>query len=56
MQLTHRVENIVPNDEIGHYEQLHLLPQCFQKSSAVNVSKCVYRKERVIQILLQQLD
>ena len=41
------VKNIVEKGEIVHYEQLLLLSQCFQKSSAANASECVCRCERV---------
>ena len=34
-----RVENIVGKEEIARYEQFLLFPQCFQKLSAVDVSK-----------------
>ena len=32
-----RVENIVANGEIAHYEQFLNLSHCFQKTSAANV-------------------
>ena len=48
VQLLNRVENIVEEGEIAHYEPFLLFPQCFQKSSAVNVLlKSVYMWERV---------
>ena len=37
-----RVEIIVANGEISHYEQFHLLPQLFQKSSTAEVRKGIY--------------
>ena len=46
-----RVENIGAKREIANYEQFLLLPQCFQKSSAAEVSESVYMWERVKQIL-----
>ena len=33
------LENIMGKEEISHYEQFLLFPQCFQKLSAVDVSK-----------------
>ena len=33
------VENIVGKEEISHYEQFLLFPQCFQKQSVVDASK-----------------
>ena len=42
VQLTDWVENIVGIEEIARYEQFLLFPQCFQKLSVVNVSKCVF--------------
>ena len=33
--------------EIAHYEQFHLLSQSFQKASAANASKGVYKWQRV---------
>ena len=43
------MENIVENGEIEHFEQFHLIPQCFPKANFFNVLKCVYRyiEERV---------
>ena len=35
------VENILGKGEIARYEQFLLFPQCFQKLSVVDVSKCV---------------
>ena len=35
MKLLKKVENIVANGVIACFEQLLLLPQCFQKSSAL---------------------
>ena len=37
-----RVEIIVANGEIAHYEQFHHLPYLFQKSSAAEASGSVY--------------
>ena len=34
-------------EKIAHYEQYLNLSQCFQKSSAVDASKSVYKWERV---------
>ena len=44
VQLLSRVENIVANGEIAHYEPFLLLPQYFQKSSAAEASEkvCLY--------------
>ena len=39
IQLSHLVENIEGKEEIAHYEQFLLFPQCFQKLSVVNASK-----------------
>ena len=39
IQLSGLVENIVGKEEIAHYEQFHLFPQCFQKLSVVDASK-----------------
>ena len=44
--ITEKVENIVAKREIAHDEQFLLLPQCFQKSSAADVSESVYMWER----------
>ena len=41
--LLNRVENIVAKGEIARFEQFLLLPKCFQKLSAEDASKCVYR-------------
>ena len=38
VQLSDRVENSVEKGEIARYKQFLLLPQCFQKLSAVDVS------------------
>ena len=44
-----RVENILAKGEIAHYEQFPFLSQCFQKSSAANVSNAsIGRKGRTI--------
>ena len=45
--LFNRVEIIVANGEIPHYEQLLLLPQWFQMSSAAQSSQRVYMWDRV---------
>ena len=39
IQLSEWVENIVGKEEIAHYEQILLFPQCFQKLSFVDMSK-----------------
>ena len=36
------MENIVEKGEIAHFEQFHLLPQCFPKDFFFNVLKRVY--------------
>ena len=38
-QVLNKDENIVAKGEIAHHEQFHLLPQCFQKPSAVEASE-----------------
>ena len=38
---TDLVENIVGKEEIARYEQFLLFPQCFEKLSVVDASKCV---------------
>ena len=45
--LLNRVEHIVAKVEIARFEQFLLLPQCFQKSTVGDASKCVYTLERV---------
>ena len=42
-----KVENIVANGEIAHFEQFLILPQYFQKSSVAEASESVYRWEMV---------
>ena len=42
-----RVENIVTKGEIAHPEQLLLLSQWFQKSSAAKALESVYKLERL---------
>ena len=42
IQLFDLVENIVGKEEIACYKQFLLFPQCFQKLSVVDVSKCVF--------------
>ena len=42
IQLSDLVENIVGKEEIAHYEQFLLFPQCFLKLSAVDASKWVF--------------
>ena len=37
--LVNKVENIVAKEEIGHYKQFLILPQCFQTSSAADASE-----------------
>ena len=39
IQISYLVENIEGKEEIAHYEQFLLFPQCFQKLSVVNASK-----------------
>ena len=39
IQLPDFVENIVGKEEIAHYEQFLLFPQCFQKLSVFDGSK-----------------
>ena len=39
VQLSDCVENILGKEEIAHYEQFLLFPQCFQKLSVVDGSK-----------------
>ena len=46
-----KVENFVAKGEFAHREKLLLLPQCFQKWSAADASKCIYGWERVKQLL-----
>ena len=41
IQVSDRVENIVGKGEIALYTQFLLFPQCFQKLSVVDASKCV---------------
>ena len=41
------VENIVPKEEISHYEQLLLMSQWFQKSTAAEASESVGLWEKV---------
>ena len=44
--LLNRVENIATKGELAHYEQFFfILSQCFQKSPAIEVSKCVCMRE-----------
>ena len=44
IQLIAGVVNIVRKGEVGHYQQLLLFPQCFQKQSVVDVLKTsIYR-------------
>ena len=45
--LLNAVENVVAKGEIACFDQFFLLLQCFQESSAADVSKCVCRWERV---------
>ena len=47
MKSLKKVEKIMAKGEIARFEQFLLLSQCFQKSSAVDASKCMYRLERV---------
>ena len=39
IQFSDLVENIVGKEEIAHFEQFLLYPQCFQKLSVVDASK-----------------
>ena len=39
IQLSDLVENIVGKEEIAHWEQFLLFPQCFQNLSVFDVSK-----------------
>ena len=41
IHLSDRVENIAGKGEIARYEQFLLFPQCFQKLSVIDASKCV---------------
>ena len=43
-QLSDWVENIVGIEEIAHYEQILLFPQCFQKLYVADASKWVSMK------------
>ena len=45
--ITDKVEQILTKGEIVRHEQFLLLPQCCQKSSAAEISKCCYMRERV---------
>ena len=47
VQLSDWVENIVGKGEIARYEQFLLFPQCFQKLSVVDASKCVFMEYRI---------
>ena len=42
-----KMENFVAKGKIAHHEQLLLLPQCFQKSSAPDASESVCMRKRV---------
>ena len=42
-----KLKTFVAKEEIPHFEQFLFLSQCFQKSSAADLSKCVYRWKRV---------
>ena len=46
--LSNSIKNIVANGEIAHYEQFFHLPQCFQRSSAVDASEsfCMFESKR----------
>ena len=46
-QLLNKVDNIVAKGETDNFEQFILLPQCFQKSSALEVHISVCMWERV---------
>ena len=41
------IEYIMEKDEITHFEQFHLLPQCFPKAFFFNVLEQVYMEGRV---------
>ena len=47
VQFLKRVENIVTKGEIACFERFLPLQECFQKSSAAEVSECVCMWERV---------
>ena len=49
--LLKEVEIIVANEENACFEQFLLLPQCFPKSSAAEVSESVFMWERVNKVL-----
>ena len=42
-----KVESIVAKGAIARFEEIFLLSQSFQTSSAADASRCVYRLERV---------
>ena len=48
-------KNIEIKGEISHVEQFLLLPQLFQKSSAADASKCVWKRERVSSLFYERL-
>ena len=45
------VENIVVKGEIAYHKQFLLLPQCFQKCYASEVSESICMRERVNQMI-----
>ena len=45
--ILNRADNIVAKEEIAAYEQFLLLPQCFRKSSAEDVSQFIFMIKRV---------
>ena len=45
--MLNRGENIEVNREVVHHENFLLFPECSQKMSAVNVSKCICLSESV---------
>ena len=45
---SNQVEKIIAKEEITHYEQFLLLPQCFQMLSAAEASESAYMQKRVI--------
>ena len=51
--LFNRVENIVANGEIALFVEFLLLPQCFQTSSAAEVSETGYVWERVNSVIIE---
>ena len=50
-----KVEKIVRKGEIARHERFLLLARCFQKSSAADASKCVFRWEWVNFVISDKL-